>query len=343
MESISIYSSKENYFSSTKDNSLDLSKKHFSWDFPATSTQSDYSLIDSISCSDRSSAIHPDCLDLFFECILPLIIELEKGVVIQLPQENRSNSTFNSHAKIDTSTAKRFAQKQFRLDLPLEQMLQLFKRTHEKLSLERKIEGAIGEFRTHQVFVGSPKEKQLKVTEHLDKRFLKIYAEQKKAMGEKDSSKVKEVIQKWNNLHSDAEKAFNAFDDSTGDFSSSQLEFLNRKFDLGLDLPNPEKIPELMKELVEMLNHAADQEKAGGKIDYLRLAANFHQKFVRDIHPFTDGNGRMARLFTRLILEKGGLGTFIVPDQSKYQEAVQKGTFYEYLKNQLERKSKKVI
>ena len=46
-----------------------------------------------------------------------------------------------------------------------------------------------------------------------------------------------------------------------------------------------------------------------GKIDPLILAGIFHKQFVI-IHPFIDGNGRTARLATKVMLAKMGLDTF---------------------------------
>jgi len=46
-----------------------------------------------------------------------------------------------------------------------------------------------------------------------------------------------------------------------------------------------------------------------GKIDPLILAGIFHKQFVV-IHPFVDGNGRTARLSTKVLLAKLGINTF---------------------------------
>ena len=46
-----------------------------------------------------------------------------------------------------------------------------------------------------------------------------------------------------------------------------------------------------------------------GKVDPLILAGIFHKQFVI-IHPFIDGNGRTARLATKVLLAKMGLDTF---------------------------------
>src|SRR5680860_571913 len=49
-------------------------------------------------------------------------------------------------------------------------------------------------------------------------------------------------------------------------------------------------------------------EENSGKIDALILAGIFHKQFVT-IHPFVDGNGRTARLATKVLLAKMGLNT----------------------------------
>lgn len=48
------------------------------------------------------------------------------------------------------------------------------------------------------------------------------------------------------------------------------------------------------------------------------IAATFHYRFVR-IHPFDDGNGRMARLLMNMILIKHGYTVAIVPIQERNQ------------------------
>jgi len=60
--------------------------------------------------------------------------------------------------------------------------------------------------------------------------------------------------------------------------------------------PPAKKLPELMKNLFEFLN----QDK---EISWLLKACIFHYEFEL-IHPFSDGNGRMGRLWQQLILMK---------------------------------------
>ena len=62
-----------------------------------------------------------------------------------------------------------------------------------------------------------------------------------------------------------------------------------------------------VKLLLEDLISFTKQNKR--KIDSLILAGIFHKQFVI-IHPFLDGNGRTARLLTKLLLANMGLNTF---------------------------------
>lgn len=67
--------------------------------------------------------------------------------------------------------------------------------------------------------------------------------------------------------------------------------------------PDQGDVAELLNELLDYIN------KNENKIDPLVLAGIFHKQFVV-IHPFIDGNGRTARLATKLLLAKMGLDTF---------------------------------
>lgn len=67
--------------------------------------------------------------------------------------------------------------------------------------------------------------------------------------------------------------------------------------------PDQQDVAPLLKELSEFL------EKNTRSIDPLILAGIFHRQFVI-IHPFIDGNGRTARLATKVLLANMGLDTF---------------------------------
>lgn len=81
-------------------------------------------------------------------------------------------------------------------------------------------------------------------------------------------------------------------------------------------LPNPLKVPELMLDFYKWLRQNIDNEPI--------TAIMAHLKFV-SIHPFTDGNGRTARLLMNALLLKYGYAPIIVrpTDRKKYLAAIE--------------------
>jgi Fic family protein len=75
---------------------------------------------------------------------------------------------------------------------------------------------------------------------------------------------------------------------------------------------SPQETPALMGDLMRWYHQAL----ATGELHPLLLAATFHLRFV-SIHPFDDGNGRMARLLTNLILMQAGYAPVIINTNSK--------------------------
>ena len=82
---------------------------------------------------------------------------------------------------------------------------------------------------------------------------------------------------------------------------------------------SPEETPGLMSDLVDWYN-TAEQE---GKLSPVELAALFHYRYIR-IHPFEDGNGRIARLMVNYILTRHGYPMIVVRSRKKsaYLEAL---------------------
>ncbi|MDT7856110.1 Fic family protein [Rubrivirga sp. S365] len=66
----------------------------------------------------------------------------------------------------------------------------------------------------------------------------------------------------------------------------------------------PEETPALMTDLVDRYRAGWREVEEGGA-DAVVVAADFHHRFVA-IHPFDDGNGRMARLLMNLVLMRAG-------------------------------------
>ncbi len=77
---------------------------------------------------------------------------------------------------------------------------------------------------------------------------------------------------------------------------------------------SPEETPALMTDLVEWYNHAAQE----GRLSALQLSSLFHYRYIR-IHPFEDGNGRIARLLVNFILLRAGYSMIIVRSDDKQQ------------------------
>ena len=82
---------------------------------------------------------------------------------------------------------------------------------------------------------------------------------------------------------------------------------------------SPEETPALMTDLVDWYN-AAEQDK---RLSPVELAALFHYRYIR-IHPFEDGNGRIARLMVNFILCRHDYPMIVVRSRKKseYLEAL---------------------
>ena len=79
--------------------------------------------------------------------------------------------------------------------------------------------------------------------------------------------------------------------------------------------PAPAEIPELMTRWLKMYNESelpADQESA------VRLYSRLHTLFAA-IHPFFDGNGRMARLVANIPLLKAGFPPIAIAPEKRHE------------------------
>ena len=82
---------------------------------------------------------------------------------------------------------------------------------------------------------------------------------------------------------------------------------------------SPEETPALMADLVDWYN----EEEKKGKLSPVELATLFHYRYIR-IHPFEDGNGRIARLLVNYILARHNYPMIVVRSRGKneYLEAL---------------------
>lgn len=108
-------------------------------------------------------------------------------------------------------------------------------------------------------------------------------------------------------------------------------------------LPNPLKVPELMKNFGDWLLQ--------NDRDALTKAIEAHFKLVT-IHPFVDGNGRTARLLLNAILMENGYGPIIIRsiDRKRYLTALEtyqtkenKEPYYRFMLQALNRSLKMMI
>lgn len=74
----------------------------------------------------------------------------------------------------------------------------------------------------------------------------------------------------------------------------------------------PEETPIMMKELVEWYNDEADKKQ----LSPIELAALLHYRYIR-IHPFEDGNGRIARLLVNYVLIRNNYPPIIIQSKDK--------------------------
>jgi cell filamentation protein, protein adenylyltransferase len=83
---------------------------------------------------------------------------------------------------------------------------------------------------------------------------------------------------------------------------------------------SPEETPAKMQELMDWLS----ERNQAKDLDPVLLATEYHYRFIR-IHPFDDGNGRIARLLMNFILMQNGYPPAIIKSEDKenYYSALQ--------------------
>lgn len=122
--------------------------------------------------------------------------------------------------------------------------------------------------------------------------------------------------------------------DFGGEFKNSQnyiVATMNDGTSKTLFTPlSPVETPNAMQELCDTFNNAISR----GEIDPLLLIINFIKDFLC-IHPFNDGNGRMSRLLTTLLLYRSG---FVVCKYISLEKKIEKtkDTYYDVLEQSSE-------
>src|SRR5688572_21096091 len=80
----------------------------------------------------------------------------------------------------------------------------------------------------------------------------------------------------------------------------------------------PGNVAKAMEELVYDTNESLKNVDTKDTNKHpLTTATYFHQQFLNVIHPFSDGNGRIGRIFTNLILLKNGYPPVFIKEVNK--------------------------
>lgn len=80
----------------------------------------------------------------------------------------------------------------------------------------------------------------------------------------------------------------------------------------------PDQVPKGMEELIKVTNDSLKRtDPTDINLHALTIATYFHQQFLNIIHPFSDGNGRIGRIFLYLILLKNGYPPILIKEINK--------------------------
>lgn len=90
-------------------------------------------------------------------------------------------------------------------------------------------------------------------------------------------------------------------DTNAGVYRKSQVLTSGSKY----PLPGPDKVPQMMKDIVQKIADIREKEHP------VAAAAKAHLEFVF-VHPFVDGNGRVARLIMNLVLIQSGYNIALI-------------------------------
>jgi len=82
------------------------------------------------------------------------------------------------------------------------------------------------------------------------------------------------------------------------------------------DYAAPENIPELMKKWFDLFRNLPEKTESDKSRQILDAYIKLHISFVR-IHPFFDGNGRLARLIANIPVLKAGYPPVIIPIEQR--------------------------
>ena len=148
---------------------------------------------------------------------------------------------------------------------------------------------------------GKPLKDHQEAVDHLDAlRFVRTLAAQDRPLGEEDICNIHQLV-----LGTSLKSEAGLYSQHRRRIAGSMVVF-----------PNPVKVPVLMEELGHWLNQSSASPE---------VALEAHLRLV-SIHPFSDGNGRTARLLMNLLLFKDGYPPLVIrpEDRLDYIQSIEK-------------------
>ena len=137
---------------------------------------------------------------------------------------------------------------------------------------------------------GKPLKDHLMIKDHYEAfQFISAQAKKKRKLSVEFIQEIVALLMK--NTGNITNTVLGTFDTSKGDLRLAQVYVDNKYF------PDFKKVPTLLNQFCNSVNQRIDNAKAE---DIVKLAADVHYNYV-SIHPFGDGNGRMARLLMNYI------------------------------------------
>lgn len=224
---------------------------------------------------------------------------------------------------VDERIHERIITKKIQLDSHRPFSVEIVKKLHQKMEVEytynsNAIEGNTLTLRETQIVIRQGLTVGGKsLSEHLEAKnhpkaieYIESLANQKsieKQLSEDEILKIHTII-------------FSGILENAGNYRNCQvyIEGCNQ-------MPPPAyEVPELMRELLNWLKENPEELRP------IELAAVFQHKLV-SIHPFDDGNGRVSRLLTNLLLINHGYPMAIIRkiDRKKYYDTLHKADGYD--------------
>lgn len=134
------------------------------------------------------------------------------------------------------------------------------------------------------------------------------------AIGQGNANLSEKRIKSFHKLIIKDENPENA--EAIGNWKKESNHIINYK-DEKYNFADPSEVPELIHKLIDKTNallESLDTKKP--KEQMVLIPLKFHLEFI-NIHPFYDGNGRMARILSNLLLISLGFPPFIVTTKDK--------------------------